>query len=486
MNQLLSSCEGHFIVGLKDHAYVVSSLSNSVTELVRSSTTTTKPQQEEEALEPLSSSGQAPDPAADSGSQPSEQTSAEEKRQKSDEGQKTDEECNEILAVGITKVDDSTTLWCGVSRGDKTLSIYKLNENDKELSSSSAIESIEPTLVYNTPKRVGCLCFATLPSSSTTTISAPVLVAGDLAGDAHAYSLEGVGVDDKKKRQSRLLLGHTASMLTGIRVVPNRILTADRDEKIRVSSFPDTTVIEGFLLGHEEYVTSIESVPQLVAAAAAGEDGTRSKDQKNLVVSCGGDKTLRLWDLDTLKQVSVVSAAGAADNMIPSDLAVNADGSRIVVIYDQSNRLDVYQVKSDDSNDQSPGLDIDLVQTVSCPSQPLSVAFQDQATLLVLLRDPDYMITFKVLQDDNSVTPEKSQAIETLRQRATETNIVMPETILAKDAFGQPKLKKLQETRGPSGADAPWNRTERVDMMKQRNKRQKKRKQERERENESK
>jgi hypothetical protein len=148
--------------------------------------------------------------------------------------------------------------------------------------------------------------------------------------------------------------------------------------------------------------------------------------------------------------------------------------------------LDVYQVKSDDSNDQSPGLDIDLVQTVSCPSQPLSVAFQDQATLLVLLRDPDYMITFKVLQDDNSVTPEKSQAIETLRQRATETNIVMPETILAKDAFGQPKLKKLQETRGPSGADAPWNRTERVDMMKQRNKRQKKRKQERERENESK
>jgi tRNA (guanine-N(7)-)-methyltransferase subunit TRM82 len=431
MIQLLSSCDDCFATGLKDRAYFACSLTNSISELLRPSA---KQQQEQSS----SSSGQPP-PA----------DSSESAKQSDENIQKTDEELKEILAVAITR--KSSTIWCAVSRGDKTLSIYKLKEKDNE-------SAIEPTLVYKTPKRVGCLSFTEFPSkvgeNSTETSAVPILVAGDLAGDAYAYSLQ-------QKRQ-RLLLGHTASMLTGVCIVRNRIITADRDEKIRVSSFPESYVIEGFLFGHLAYVTSIDSV---------AED---AKD--SLVVSCGGDKTIRLWNLDTMQQISELPISeddndkeGGSSELIPTDVTIDPDGGKVAVIFDQSNRIDVYKVESGSTEKAT----LTLVQSLVCPSEPLCVTFQNKDTLLVLMREPDFLIAYKVEED--TIAPAKTDAVEKMKQEASEKKIVMPETILEKDNYGQPKLKKLQETRTVD-ADAPWNRVERIDIAKERNRRARKRK----------
>lgn len=50
------------------------------------------------------------------------------------------------------------------------------------------------------------------------------------------------------------LLGHV-SMITDIALPKDDvvILTADRDEKIRVSRFPQAAVIENYCLGHSQY-----------------------------------------------------------------------------------------------------------------------------------------------------------------------------------------------------------------------------------------
>lgn len=64
------------------------------------------------------------------------------------------------------------------------------------------------------------------------------------------------------------------------------VITCDRDEKIRVSRYPATHVIESYCLGHSEYVSGIEVV----------EDTT--------LVSVSGDKTIRLWNYKTGDELS--------------------------------------------------------------------------------------------------------------------------------------------------------------------------------------
>lgn len=83
-----------------------------------------------------------------------------------------------------------------------------------------------------------------------------------------------------------LLLGHV-SMLTGLLVAQdeqkrNYILTADRDEHIRVSRYAEgqTHVIHGYCLGHKEFVGAM--------ALVEGRTG--------MLVSGGGDEELFVWN----------------------------------------------------------------------------------------------------------------------------------------------------------------------------------------------
>ena len=92
--------------------------------------------------------------------------------------------------------------------------------------------------------------------------------------------------------EHKLLLGHV-SMLTDIALVAlgprNYIITADRDEHIRVSrGIPQTHVIEGFCLGHSEFVSRICVLP----------------DRPNLLVSGGGDDELFVWEWECGNLVS--------------------------------------------------------------------------------------------------------------------------------------------------------------------------------------
>lgn len=80
-----------------------------------------------------------------------------------------------------------------------------------------------------------------------------------------------------------LLLGHV-SMLTDLALAEfggrNYIITADRDEHVRISrGIPQTHIIEGFCLGHNEFVSRL-CLP---------------KTHPNLLISGGGDNELYSW-----------------------------------------------------------------------------------------------------------------------------------------------------------------------------------------------
>jgi tRNA (guanine-N(7)-)-methyltransferase subunit TRM82 len=98
--------------------------------------------------------------------------------------------------------------------------------------------------------------------------------------------------------EHKLLLGHV-SMLTdatfAVREVDGKsrgyILTADRDEHIRISrAAPQSHIIEGFCLGHTEFVSKLCLIP-----------GT------DLLVSGGGDDWIGVWDWPNFMQKASIN-----------------------------------------------------------------------------------------------------------------------------------------------------------------------------------
>ncbi|XP_004925220.1 tRNA (guanine-N(7)-)-methyltransferase non-catalytic subunit wuho [Bombyx mori] len=101
-----------------------------------------------------------------------------------------------------------------------------------------------------------------------------ILVA-DKSGDALLYNLEDEGKSGIK------LLGHLSILLDILQTIDEKyIITCDRDEKIRISCYPNTYNIETYCLGHKEFVKNIEILP----------------NNYNYLISTSGDGTVKLWD----------------------------------------------------------------------------------------------------------------------------------------------------------------------------------------------
>ena len=137
------------------------------------------------------------------------------------------------------------------------------------------------------------------PINSTTPTPEPTFVKPFIpaANNLTVHSQRNRKALENQKRQSnrtaektepnfehKLLLGHV-SMLTDLALVSvdgkNYILTADRDEHIRVSrGIPQAHIIEGFCLGHTEFISRL-CIPT---------------DRAGVLISGGGDDELYVWD----------------------------------------------------------------------------------------------------------------------------------------------------------------------------------------------
>lgn len=119
--------------------------------------------------------------------------------------------------------------------------------------------------------------------------SGQAIVLADKCGDAYSFSVE------KPHEDGKLLLGHL-SMLLDILVSPDEkyIITCDRDEKIRVSRYPNAYNIQSYCLGHKEFVTGLSLLPT----------------DKTVLISSSGDGTVRFWNYTAGIQLHVVDCNG--------------------------------------------------------------------------------------------------------------------------------------------------------------------------------
>lgn len=403
--------------------------------------------------------------------------------------QNENENANSVEAVASKWLQDKKILLCAVSRYDKYVSVYSLSLDESLDDADEDKVQVEPVLVavHKTNKRSCALAFADIPYEDKSKGSLDILVTADLAGDVQAFPTATAATGtSKSKKVHRLLLGHTASMLTAMKIVNGKIFTADRDEKVRISSFPQTFNVEGYLLGNTEYVTDMDVF------------GT---DYKYCVTS-SGDCSIRLWDTDKCTELAHVNVASEEDTdansnakeedapsegnssddekaatkktmQIPVRVAASKSGSLISVIYHDRNTVDLFAIEIDGNSAR-----MEKVQSIECQN-PLAVAFDSKDELCVLTKEPDFMVRFAKNPEGNYAELKECKISSAIREIGGKNQIIMPTSIVDIDEVtGTFKLQKnVHDERETYVEHKPWLRgNDRVQKHKDKERRRKKRK----------
>eukprot|EP00039_Didymoeca_costata_P015524 m.266842 g.266842 ORF g.266842 m.266842 type:complete len:389 (-) comp16240_c0_seq16:2404-3570(-) len=175
----------------------------------------------------------------------------------------------ETTAICSMRFDETGTLLCACTKSKKVF-VWKV---------ASLKDSVNLLCGCDIPRR---------PTSLDFSIDKNIVVA-DKAGDVYQ-----IDYSHKEPIVTRIA-GHI-SMILDVEVSTDKmiVITSDRDEKIRVSRYPNAYNIRGYLLGHSSFVSCISTSSRFTTLVASGS----------------GDGTVRLWDFLSCKLLSTMKLTG--------------------------------------------------------------------------------------------------------------------------------------------------------------------------------
>lgn len=376
-----------------------------------------------------------------------------------------------IHAVAITCIPreqengGKVIIRCAVARSDKTLSMFIVDASADD-DSRNKVGDVAPIVSRSTKKKVSSMAYVSL-SDVDATADGWCLLCGDHVGDVNAHPvpfvLDGQDNYGKCKTVSKLLLGHTASLLTRVKVVRDgasdvdsvTLLTSDRDEKIRVSSFPRSFIVNGYLLGHTECITCMDAI---------GTNEGNGNNNSSFCVSGSTDGAVRLWDYKTCKALDQYSLLdeiegdeasnqsklkqndGEMKGGAINDVTLHRSGSVVAVTRHDSKRLEILGI--DESSSQLAVFK--KIQHIDCMAPILSSAFLSDDTLCVVTKEPSYVVQFRREKGNDGKTStfvacsgESSSSLCCLASSAGEAaSICMPTTLFdSRESYQNPLLK---------------------------------------------
>lgn len=200
----------------------------------------------------------------------------------------------------------------------------------------------KPQREYNVPRSASRIRF---------TVDNAKLLVADKSGDVIIY-------DITSENSGTKILGHLSLLLDVLQTNDSRyIISSDRDEKIRVSCYPNTYNIQTYCLGHKEFVNHIELLPH---------------DDKYLT-STSGDGTVKIWDYidgklhhtidtsvevsdDQLKQnfLNIMDEGGIEVSNLPivhySASSISENFSILALTIHSCNAVIIYSLSNEDNN----------------------------------------------------------------------------------------------------------------------------------------
>ncbi|XP_053948423.1 tRNA (guanine-N(7)-)-methyltransferase non-catalytic subunit wuho [Anastrepha ludens] len=165
-------------------------------------------------------------------------------------------------------------------------------------------------------------------ASSALTFSndSTALLVTDKSGDCYKYDC--VNLEDEPS----LLLGHLSIVYDAVWTPSAEyIITCDRDDKIRVTNYPETHDIHGYCLGHKEFVSGIALL------------------DTDTIVSVSGDKTLRLWNFISGQEVAKIDLPAPALR-ICLRLTGEDTFQAAVLLYQPDECIGVYELRKNDAD----------------------------------------------------------------------------------------------------------------------------------------
>ncbi|XP_065818195.1 tRNA (guanine-N(7)-)-methyltransferase non-catalytic subunit wdr4 [Labrus bergylta] len=162
------------------------------------------------------------------------------------------------------------------------------------------------------------------------------LLAGDKSGDVYSFSVT------EPQSKGELKMGHL-SMLLAVTVSPDNkfLITADRDEKIRVSHLRSPYNIQSFCLGHQQFVSCL-----LVPAG-----------HPHWLLSGSGDGTLKLWEFESGRKLQSCDLSELEETPPPDAdkqkkptvcrISSSPDAQHVAVLCDRVSTLQFFSLKKD-------------------------------------------------------------------------------------------------------------------------------------------
>lgn len=176
---------------------------------------------------------------------------------------------------------------------DKAVVIFKINYSETE-----------PSKVFELVKRQP---ISKRPSAVCTSMDDSKVIIADKFGDVYSIFLKDTEVIDDSKLVP--ILGHV-SMLTCVQNAIDEngkevVMTADRDEHIRISYFPKSYVIKKILFGHKEFISSF-----ILPEWCNGK----------VLVSAGGDSFIATWLWQSAEEGKELKCKFEVDDLVKDKL----------------------------------------------------------------------------------------------------------------------------------------------------------------------
>ncbi|XP_061546461.1 LOW QUALITY PROTEIN: tRNA (guanine-N(7)-)-methyltransferase non-catalytic subunit wdr4 [Phycodurus eques] len=223
-----------------------------------------------------------------------------------------------------------------------------------------------------------------------------VLVA-DKSGDVYSFSVL------QPEKEGELKMGHLSMVLALTMSLDGKyIITADRDEKIRVSHLCSPYNIQSFCLGHKEFVSSL-----LVPSG-----------DRHWLLSGSGDGTMKLWEYKTgrrlqsydLKDLDETHVSKLENERVTvCHITGSPDGRHVAVQCDGVSTIRFFALKRE--NDEKK-----LVphSRLSLPRCPLDMTFDPEGRLWVLMDSVETLLQIYTLEQSTwkceTASPELKRA----------------------------------------------------------------------------
>ncbi|CAH1786002.1 unnamed protein product, partial [Owenia fusiformis] len=341
----------------------------------------------------------------------------EEKPEKSESDGEDGEKSKNGTAKGSKCTSGSDAiLTCGFS---STGRYFAVCDDHKRLTLWDATEDWKQLSVRTVLRRSSTLTFSQKEDN---------VIIGDKSGDVFTFSTKNC------EQPGQLILGHLSLLLDTI-VTKNDefIITSDKDEKIRVSRYPNGYTIESYCLGHTQYVTALCYVEDV-----------------DLLISGAGDSTIRGWSYKQGEELCCIDCRNDLELEAQPDEKENTDGLVVkslkysskhnllaVGIYKHSKIL-IYKI------DATSSPQLQFHQAIQTPENVLELCFDEEGYLWVLMGEESrsvqvYQITeqsiCELLKEEHCTTDSNKETLRTVAYINTQEDILKKSSLEPENLF---------------------------------------------------